>query len=321
MFLWIIKHPHHHLSNTPSYIESLRVSSHCSLRTETLFQTLQPKTNPRQPPQNWHTTAVRGQSSGWWRHQGKPEQCWAPHPFSLRRLLQKSGQTTGYSLTSAKTPKNSDIGKKKTAVCFQINLSFSKPIHYFLHFMQQFGEMDRQSLIYTIIPYRQFREYDIPHLSSWRVWSWEWNPCVLWKWKTTKTHRPPLYNKKTHSPPHYRAVPFEKRNVNPYATYEGESKRNWKNAQWPNHENGTPLSLLFQARSHLPLWKKDSKWWIPPPWSAGSTLLPTLILLFLHLTEQQGSMTTAGPHTSPTTLLLPCVEQHANSPEDCKIYQ
>lgn len=59
-FLWIIKHPHHHLSNTPNYIVYLRMSGHCSLRTETLYQILQSKTSPRHPPQNWHTTAVRG---------------------------------------------------------------------------------------------------------------------------------------------------------------------------------------------------------------------------------------------------------------------
>lgn len=58
--LWIIKHPHDHLSNTPNYTESFRVSSHCSLRTETLHLILQPKTSPRHPPQKWHTTAVRG---------------------------------------------------------------------------------------------------------------------------------------------------------------------------------------------------------------------------------------------------------------------
>lgn len=111
---------------------------------------------------------------------------------------------------------------------------------------------------------------------------------------------------KTHSPPRYRAVPFEKRNVNPYATYEGESKRDRKNVQWPNHEDGTPLSLLFQARSTPSPLKEGqqvlntttTKSWIR---TAANTHPPLLDLM-----EQQGSMTTAGSHESPHSATSLC---------------
>lgn len=76
----------------------------------------------------------------------------------------------------------------------------------------------------------------------------------------------------------------------------------------------------FKQGPHLPLWKKDSKCWIPPPRRAGSARLPTLILLSLTLWNSRAAWPQQA-HTSPPTQLLPCVEQHANSPEECKIYQ
>lgn len=104
------------------------------------------------------------------------------------------------------------------------------------------------------------------------------------------------FTTKTHNPPRYHAVPFEKRNVNPYATYEGESKRDWKMYSDPVMRMVLLCLCSFKQGPHLPLWKKDSKWWIPPPWSAGSARLPTLILLSLHLWNSRAARPQQG-HT------------------------